>query len=103
MPRLQEIYNDAINTVKNNPQTIGIQFGIALTAYRMMQDDPNDDSYDHSYAEVGSKQFQNMSSPAYAKALKVIDGKQTLELMQIPERFWKVYDAFADDPERQPI
>ena len=103
MPSLREIYNDAINTVKNNPQTIGIQFGIALTAYRMMQDDPNDDSYDHSYAEVGSKQFQNMSSPAYAKALKVIDGKQTLELMEHPERFWKVFDAFADDPERQPI
>lgn len=103
MPRLQEIYNDAINTVKNNPQTIGIQFGIALTAYKMMQDDPNDDSYDHSYAEVGSKQFQNMSSPAYAKALKVIGGNQTLELMQNPERFWKVYDAFADDPKRQPI
>ena len=103
MPRLQEIYNDAINTVKNNPQTIGIQFGIALTAYRMMQDDPNDDSYDHSYAEVGSKHLQNMSSPAYEKALKVIDGKQTLELMQHPERFWNVFDAFADDPERQPI
>ncbi len=103
MPRLQEIYNDAINTVKNNPQTIGIQFGIALAAYKMMQDGPNDDSYDHSFAEVGSKHLQNMRSPAYGKALKVIDGKQTLELMEHPERFWNVFDAFADDPDREAV
>lgn len=103
MPRLQEIYNDAINTVKNNPQTIDIQFGIALTAYRMMQDNPNDDSYDHSYAEVGSNQFQNMRSPAYGKAFKAVGEKQTLELMQNPERFWKAYNAFEENNERQPV
>lgn len=103
MPRLQEIYNDAINTVKNNPQTIGIQFGIALTAYRMMQDNPNDDSYDHSYAEVGSNQFQNMRSPAYGKAFKAVGEKQTLELMQNPERFWKAYNAFEENNKRQPV
>lgn len=103
MPTLKELYESSIQTVREDPQKIGAHFWLALTAYKMMQDDPDDNSYDHSYANVGSKHFELMNSPAYAKALKIVGEDQTLELMQHPERFWNVFGALEENPDRETV
>ena len=102
MPSLKQIYDNAIETVKREPQKIGSHFWIALIAYKMMQDDPNDNSYDHSFREIGMDQFKYMSSPSYTKTLKIIGEEQSLELMQDPGRFWNVFNVFEEEPERRP-
>lgn len=102
MPSLKQIYDDAINTVEKEPEKIGAHFWLALTASRMMQES-NDDSMDYSYADVGSEYFEYQNDPAFRKAMKVYGETQSMERMKEPGSFWKIYDVFDDDLDREPV
>ena len=102
MSSLKQIYNDAINTVEKEPQKIGSHFWLAVTAYRMMQED-NNDSMDYSYVDVGTKHIAYQSDPVFRKAMKAYGEKQSLERMKDAGSFWKIYDALEADPEREPV
>ena len=102
MPILKQIYNDVINTVGKEPKKIGSHFWLAVTAYRMMQED-NNDSMDYSYADVGTKHIAYQSDPVFRKAMKAYGEKQSLERMKDAGSFWKIYDALEADPERETV
>ena len=102
MPSLKEIYDDSIRIVKEDPRKIGAHFWLAFTAYRLMQD-PNNDGKDFAYRDVGVINFSYQSDSAYQKAMRVYGDEMTLERMQDPSLFWKLYDLFVEDPDLESV
>ena len=97
MPSLQEIYNDAVQTVEKEPDKIRSNFWVAITAYKMMQDQNYDANKDYDYAEISLRALELQNDPVFPKAIKVYGNEQTLERMKNPADFLKVYNAFANN------
>ena len=98
MPTFEEIYKDSISRVEIDPRTLGVNFWLAMTAYKMMQE-PGSDAADHSSIDVFGEYYRLCEDEAFKKIADSFAKEPSLELMKDPAQFWAKYDAIVKDDE----
>lgn len=98
MPTFEEIYKDSISRVEEDPRTLAVNFWLAMTAYKMMQE-PGSDAADHSSIDVYGEYTRLCKDKAFKKIADSFAKEPSLELMKDPAQFWAKYDAIVEDDE----
>lgn len=96
MPTFEEIYKDSISRVEKDPGTLGVNFWLAMTAYKMMQE-TGSDAADHSNIDVYGEYNRLCEDTAFKKIADSFAKEPSLELMKDPAQFWAKYDAIVKD------